>query len=110
MDVFNAGLGTDSILINASNITALEKTGAGNRARVDGGGGVDTLKLDGAGLTLDLSVLVLAILTKPKAFTVSPLSPNTLRILVLVEASNRSFRLSFKVLSPEPLISIISIS
>jgi hypothetical protein len=42
------GLGTDSILINASNITALEQTGAGNRARVDGGGGVDTLKLDGA--------------------------------------------------------------
>jgi hypothetical protein len=31
MDVFNAGLGTDSILINASNITALEQTGAGNR-------------------------------------------------------------------------------
>jgi hypothetical protein len=26
MDVFNAGLGTDSILINASNITALEQT------------------------------------------------------------------------------------
>jgi hypothetical protein len=37
MDVFNAGLGTDSILINASNITALEQTNAGNRARVDGG-------------------------------------------------------------------------
>jgi hypothetical protein len=53
MDVFNAGLGTDSILINASNITALEKTGAGNRARVDGGGGVDTLKLDGAGIIIN---------------------------------------------------------
>jgi hypothetical protein len=53
--VFNAGLGNDDIIINASNITALEQTGAGNRARVDGGGGVDTL---------------------------------TLRILVLVEASN----------------------
>jgi hypothetical protein len=40
MDVFNAGLGNDDIIINASNITALEQTGAGNRARVDGGGGV----------------------------------------------------------------------
>jgi hypothetical protein len=38
MDVFNAGLGNDDIIINASNITALEQTGAGNRARVDGGG------------------------------------------------------------------------
>jgi hypothetical protein len=38
MDVFNAGLGDDMIIINASNIAALEKTGAGNRARVDGGG------------------------------------------------------------------------
>jgi hypothetical protein len=27
MDVFNAGLGKDSILINASNISALEQTG-----------------------------------------------------------------------------------
>jgi hypothetical protein len=44
MDVFNAGLGTDNILINASNITALEQTGAGNRSRIDGGGGIDTLK------------------------------------------------------------------
>jgi hypothetical protein len=52
--VLNAGLGADSILINASNITALEQTGAGNRARVDGGGGVDTLKLDGAGVRVSL--------------------------------------------------------
>jgi hypothetical protein len=58
MDVFNAGLGTDSILINASNIAALEQTGTGNRARVNGGGGVDTLKLDGADLTLDLTTLL----------------------------------------------------
>jgi hypothetical protein len=53
MDVFNAGLGDDMIIINASNIAALEKTGAGNRARVDGGGGMDALKLEGAGLTLE---------------------------------------------------------
>ena len=55
MDVLNAGTGDDTIIINASNIAALEKTGAGNRARVDGGGGIDTLKLEGAGLTLDLT-------------------------------------------------------
>ncbi|VVH65554.1 hypothetical protein BSPLISOX_2323, partial [uncultured Gammaproteobacteria bacterium] len=55
MDVFNAGVGNDTIIINASNITALEQTGAGNCARVDGGGGIDTLQLEGAGLTLDLT-------------------------------------------------------
>jgi hypothetical protein len=55
MDVFNAGLGEDSILINASNISALEQTGAGNRARIDGGGGIDTLVLEGSDLTLDLT-------------------------------------------------------
>ncbi len=55
MDVFNAGLGKDSIHINFGNIVALEQTGAGNRARVDGGGGIDTLVLEGADLTLDLT-------------------------------------------------------
>ncbi|SHE22346.1 Flagellar hook-length control protein FliK [Bathymodiolus brooksi thiotrophic gill symbiont] len=55
MDVFNAGAGNDTIIINASNITALAQTGAGNRARVDGGGNIDTLELDGSGLTLDLT-------------------------------------------------------
>ncbi|CAC9562594.1 hypothetical protein formerly called flagellar hook-length control protein FliK [uncultured Gammaproteobacteria bacterium] len=55
MDVLNAGAGNDTITINASNITALAQTGAGNRARVDGGGNIDTLVLDGSGLTLDLT-------------------------------------------------------
>jgi hypothetical protein len=47
MDIFNAGLGYDTLIINASNIATLLQTGAGNRARVDGGGGIDTLKLEG---------------------------------------------------------------
>jgi hypothetical protein len=55
MDVLNAGAGNDTIIINASNITALAQTGTGNRARVDGGGNIDTLILDGSGLTLDLT-------------------------------------------------------
>ncbi|MBA5249260.1 MAG: hypothetical protein FE834_06990, partial [Gammaproteobacteria bacterium] len=55
MDVFSAGSGNDTIIINASNITALEQTGAGNRANINGGGNIDTLKLDGSGLTLDFT-------------------------------------------------------
>ncbi|CAB5498340.1 beta strand repeat-containing protein [Bathymodiolus thermophilus thioautotrophic gill symbiont] len=55
MDVFNAGSGDDTIIINASNIAALAQMGAGNRSRVDGGGNTDTLKLDGSDLTLDLT-------------------------------------------------------
>jgi hypothetical protein len=49
MDVLNAGSGNDTITINASNITALAQTNVGNRARVDGGGNIDTLTLDGSG-------------------------------------------------------------
>jgi hypothetical protein len=44
MDVLNAGAGNDTITINASNIAVLAQTGTGNRARVDGGGNIDTLK------------------------------------------------------------------
>jgi hypothetical protein len=47
---------------------------------------------------------------KPAAFTLSPLLPNTLRILVLVEACNKSFKLSFRVLLPEPVMSITTTS
>jgi hypothetical protein len=38
-----------------SNITALVQTNVGNRARMDGGGNIDTLTQDGGGLTLDLT-------------------------------------------------------
>ncbi|CAC9614823.1 hypothetical protein [uncultured Gammaproteobacteria bacterium] len=55
MDVLNAGAGNDTIIINAGNIAALERTGINNRARVDGGGNIDTLKLDGSNLTLNLT-------------------------------------------------------
>jgi hypothetical protein len=58
MDVFNAGAGKDTIVINASNIVALAQTSVVNRARVDGGGNIDTLELDGSGLTLDLTNII----------------------------------------------------
>jgi hypothetical protein len=57
-DVLYGGAGDDTIVLNASNITAL---GAGvtdgNLARVDGGSGLDTFSLDGAGITLDLTAI-----------------------------------------------------
>jgi len=59
-DVLFGGAGNDTIYINASNIAALVNplgTGdnIGQLARVDGGGGYDTLVLDGSGISLDLS-------------------------------------------------------
>jgi hypothetical protein len=40
----------------------------------------------------------------------SPLLPNILRILVLAEVCNKSSKLSFRVLLPEPVMSITSMS
>jgi len=56
-DVFNAGKGDDTIIINADNLAKLSSKVLSNHllARVDGGGNTDTLKLAGTDLTLDLT-------------------------------------------------------
>ena len=61
-DVLHGGAGDDAIVLDASNIVALMSPfGAGGNtsrlARVDGGSGIDTLRLAGAGLTLDLTLV-----------------------------------------------------
>jgi hypothetical protein len=56
-DVLYGGAGDDSFQINADNIAALiaNQVIDGNRARIDGGNGIDTISLDGSGLHLDLT-------------------------------------------------------
>ncbi|MGE0428809.1 MAG: beta strand repeat-containing protein [Hydrogenophaga sp.] len=55
-DVLYGGAGNDTLVLNASNIAHLSQgLTDGRLARVDGGGGIDTLAVAGAGVTLDLT-------------------------------------------------------
>jgi hypothetical protein len=59
-DVMYGGQGNDTFQINADNLVKLAR-GTGNAsqdvARMDGGTGIDTIKLDGNGLVLDLTAI-----------------------------------------------------
>ncbi|WP_137680178.1 beta strand repeat-containing protein [Aurantiacibacter suaedae] len=52
-DVLYGGAGDDRIVLNADNLANLDLSGS----RIDGGNGIDTLALDGAGMTLDLRAI-----------------------------------------------------
>lgn len=65
VDVLCAGAGDDTIVLNPSNIAEMEKTTPaapsglgrqGSLARIDGGGGIDTLRLS-AGASLDFTAI-----------------------------------------------------
>jgi hypothetical protein len=55
-DVLAGGAGNDTLVLNAANVRALSaRSGTSQRSRVDGGLGIDTLRLSGAGISLDLT-------------------------------------------------------
>jgi Ca2+-binding RTX toxin-like protein len=55
-DVLYGGRGDDTIVVNADNVAKMSLSGTSQAIeRIDGGSGIDTFKLDGAGITLDLS-------------------------------------------------------
>ncbi len=57
-DVLYSGHGDDAIIINADNITKLSAgITDGKYARIDGGGDIDTIKLDGSGIIFDLTTI-----------------------------------------------------
>jgi hypothetical protein len=57
-DVIYGGRGNDSIHLNSSNMAKLGQVGiVGVNTRIDGGTGINTLVIDGANLTLDLTVI-----------------------------------------------------
>ncbi|WP_430407265.1 beta strand repeat-containing protein [Hydrogenophaga sp.] len=57
-DVLYGGAGRDTLVLNADNIARLSLgLTDGRLSRVDGGGGIDTLAIDGDSVTLDLSVI-----------------------------------------------------
>jgi len=57
-DVLYGGRGDDTIVVNADNVAKMSLSGTAQAiARIDGGSGIDTLKLDGAGILLDLSLV-----------------------------------------------------
>ena len=57
-DVLYGGAGDDTLVLNADNVAKLALgVTDGQLARIDGGSGIDTFRLDSAGITLDLSTI-----------------------------------------------------
>ena len=58
-DVMYGGAGNDNFILNANNIVQLHTPmqADGRLARINGGGGIDTLTLDGTQIDLDLSTI-----------------------------------------------------
>ncbi|MCW2403711.1 hypothetical protein M2336_000340 [Sphingobium sp. B1D7B] len=75
-DVLYGGAGNDRIIINADNVAKLGQSGAS----IQGGLGTDTLALDGAGITLDLTTLKDAFVKGIEKIDLTGSGNNTLKL------------------------------
>ena len=82
-DVLYGGMGNDTIVVNADNIAKLSLAGDTQAVeRIDGGGGIDTLKLDGADLMLDLANIKSVAMQNMEKIDLTGSGNNTLKLNV----------------------------
>jgi Ca2+-binding RTX toxin-like protein len=80
-DVLYGGRGDDTIVVNADNVAKMSLSGTSQAIeRIDGGNGIDTLELDGAGIVLDMSLLSSAALQNIEKIDLTGSGNNTLRL------------------------------
>lgn len=78
-DVLYGGAGDDVIVLNTSNVAALGQTGDSQAILcVDGGTGVDTLRIDGSGITLDLTAVKAPVIQNIDVLDITGSGDNTL--------------------------------
>jgi len=80
-DVLYGGRGNDTIVANADNVTKMSLSGTSQAiARIDGGSGIDTFQLAGAGILLDLSLVSGPALQNVEKIDLTGSGNNTLKL------------------------------
>ena len=82
-DVMYGGTGNDTFVLKADNVTQLaSNTGntAQDIARIDGGTGIDTIRLDGAGIMLDLTAIRSVAVTNVEHVDITGSGANTAKL------------------------------
>jgi hypothetical protein len=80
-DVLYGGRGNDTIVVNADNVAKMSLSGTSQAiARIDGGSGIDTFQLAGAGILLDLSLVSGPALQNVEKIDLTGSGNNTLKL------------------------------